>query len=163
MPLKNTSKLWRTWSLALPVHNFLNHLHFFKVGCWYGNLMLPAEYILDLYCVWLSNAAPFCKNYTKVYFNAKHKIFVALFFKKKYPFWPTSNAATNFWNMPWQEVFSDKVTPDIDFIDEAVVQCYVSVVKILFHVLVIYKWSQVNFDLNTYRGLMFCFWDQFCV
>ena len=31
------------------------------------------------------------------------------------------------------EAFSDKFTPDIDFIDEAVVQCYdVSVVKILF-------------------------------
>ena len=28
-------------------------------------------------------------------------------------------------------VFPDKVTPDIDLIDEAVVQCYVPVVKIL--------------------------------
>ena len=27
--------------------------------------------------------------------------------------------------------FPDKVNPDIDFVDEAVVQCYVSVVKIL--------------------------------
>ena len=27
--------------------------------------------------------------------------------------------------------FSDKVNPDIDFVDEAVAQCYVSVVKIL--------------------------------
>ena len=27
--------------------------------------------------------------------------------------------------------FPDKVTPDIDFIDESVVQCYVPVVKIL--------------------------------
>ena len=45
LPLKNTSKLWRTWSLALPVHNFLSHLHFFKVDeimlLKYGNLMLP--------------------------------------------------------------------------------------------------------------------------
>ena len=50
--------------------------------------------------------------------------------------------------------FSDKFTPDIDFIDEAVVQCYdVSVVKILFLVLVIYEQSQVNFHLNTYEGL----------
>ena len=33
-----------------------------------------------------------------------------------------------------------KFTPDTDFIDEAVVQCYdVALVKILFQVLVIYK------------------------
>ena len=36
--------------------------------------------------------------------------------------------------------FPDKFTPDIDFIDEAVVQSYdVPVVKILFLVLVIYE------------------------
>ena len=35
--------------------------------------------------------------------------------------------------------FPDKVTPDIDFTDEAVVQCDVPVVKILLQVLVIYK------------------------
>ena len=29
-------------------------------------------HILDLYCVWLSNAAPFCQNYVKLYFDAKH-------------------------------------------------------------------------------------------
>ena len=29
-------------------------------------------HILDLYCVRLSNAAPFCENYTKLYFDAKH-------------------------------------------------------------------------------------------
>ena len=42
----------------------------------YGQLMLPAGHILDLYfiqyCIWLSNAAPFCENYTKLYFDAKH-------------------------------------------------------------------------------------------
>ena len=27
---------------------------------------------LDLLCVWQSGAAPFCKNYTKLYFDAKH-------------------------------------------------------------------------------------------
>ena len=27
--------------------------------------------------------------------------------------------------------FPDKITPDIDFVDEAAVQCYISVVKIL--------------------------------
>ena len=44
--------------------------------------------------------------------------------------------------------FPDKVTPDIDFTDE-VVQCDVPLVKILSCVLVIYKWSQINFDVNT--------------
>ena len=41
--------------MALPLHNFLSHLHFFRVGeiiLKYGNLMLPAGHILDLYCVW---------------------------------------------------------------------------------------------------------------
>ena len=37
------------------------------------------------------------------------------------------------------EALSDKATGDIAFTDEAVVQCDVSVVKILFYVLVIYK------------------------
>ena len=56
--------------------------------------------------------------------------------------------------------FTDKVIPDIDFTDEAVVQCDVPVVKILLQVLVIYKRSQ-NFDVNTYGGFMYCFWTQF--
>ena len=37
------------------------------------------------------------------------------------------------------EVFPDKVTPDIEFTDDAVVQCFVPVVQILLQVLVIYK------------------------
>ena len=70
----------------------------------YGNLMLPAGHILDLYRVRLLNAAPFCKNYAKLYFNAKHlkkglnrggKIFGALF-SKKCSLWPISNTALNF-------------------------------------------------------------------
>ena len=32
---------------------------------------LPGH-ILDLYCIQLSNAAPFCENYAKLYFDAKH-------------------------------------------------------------------------------------------
>ena len=92
-------------TLALPVHNFWSHLHFFKVG----ELMSKYRYLMLL------------------------------------------------------GAFPDKVTPDIDFIDEAVVQCYVLVVRILFQVLVIYEWPQVNFDVNIYGGLMFCFWTQFCV
>ena len=36
-------------------------------------------------------------------------------------------------------VFPDKVAPNIDFIDEAVFHCYVTVVKILLQVLVIYE------------------------
>ena len=61
--------------MALPAHNFLSYLQFFKVGeikvLKYGDLMLPSG------------------------------------------------------------AFPDKVTPDIDFTDEAVVQCYVPLVKIL--------------------------------
>ena len=68
-------------------------------------------YILDLYCVWLSNVAPFCENYAKIYFDAKHLekrlnrgrgncwglLFKKLlFFQKKCPFWPIWNAALNF-------------------------------------------------------------------
>ena len=51
--------------------------------------------------------------------------------------------------------FLDKVTPDIDFTDDIVVQCDSPVVKILLLVLVIYKWSQINFDVNTYGGSVF--------
>ena len=101
---KNTSKFWRSWSLALQVHNFLSHLHLFKVGeimlLKYGNLMPPAGHILDLYRV-----APFCENYAKLYFNAKHLKrglnreggnFWCPFFKKKCLFWPILNAGLNF-------------------------------------------------------------------
>ena len=55
--------------------------------------------------------------------------------------------------------FPDKVNPDIDFVDEAVVQCYVSVVKILLWLLVIFKWLQVNFDVNTCGGPYVLFLD----
>ena len=48
-----------------------------------------------------------------------------------------------------QGAFLNKVTPNIYFTDEAVVQCDVSVVKILFQVMVIYIWSQIDFDVNT--------------
>ena len=75
--------------MALPVDHFLSHLHFFKVGemmlLKYGNLMLPARHSLDLYRVRLSNVAPFYENYTKLYFDAKHKTFGDLF-SKKVPF-----------------------------------------------------------------------------
>ena len=47
--------------------------------------------------------------------------------------------------------FADKVTADIDFTNEVVVQCDVPDVKTLFYVLVIYKWSQINFGVNTYE------------
>ena len=74
LPLENTSKIWRTWSLALSAHNFLSHLQFFKLSkiivseC--GLLMLPGA-------------------------------------------------------------FPDKVNPNIDFKDKAVVHCDVPVLKIL--------------------------------
>ena len=47
------------------------------------------------------------------------------------------------------QVFPDKI-PVIDFTDKAVVQFDVPVVKIPMQVLVIFKWSQINFDMNTY-------------
>ena len=81
----------------------------------FTNFFPQAWHILDLYCVRLSNAAAFCENYTKLYFDAKHlekrlsrggwggaEIFGALFSKKvpffikKCPFWSISNAALNF-------------------------------------------------------------------
>ena len=90
--------------MALQVHNFLSHLHLFKVGeimlLKYGNLMLAAGHILDLYRI-----APFYENYTKLYFDAKHlkkglnrdrgKFLVPLF-QKKCLFWPILNAGLNF-------------------------------------------------------------------
>ena len=51
--------------------------------------------VLVLYCVWLSNAAPFCENYANLYFDAKHLEkglntrelkFFGPFFHKKVPF-----------------------------------------------------------------------------
>ena len=64
---------------------------------------------LDLFWVWILNASPFCKNYAKFYFDAKHLesglnsdwwIFWAYIFKKC-PFWPIWNAALNFKSRPW--------------------------------------------------------------
>ena len=37
------------------------------------------------------------------------------------PFWAISNAGLNYLNMPSPGAFLDKFTPDIDFLDEAVV------------------------------------------
>ena len=82
-------------------------IYFFKVGeimlLKYGNLMLPAGHILDLYCAWLWNVAPFLKNYAKLYFDAKHLKkglnrvkFLVPFFQKKCSFWPILNTALNF-------------------------------------------------------------------
>ena len=104
---KNTLKLWRTWPLALPVHNILSHLHFFKVGeimLKYGNLILPAGHILDLYCVVYRAMLPFAKiiqsffsfiSMQKDWIGGQVK-FLVPFFQKKCPFWPISNAALIF-------------------------------------------------------------------
>ena len=53
---------------------------------------------LDLLCIQLSNAAPFCKNYAKLYFDAKHleKGLNRGWRNFWGPFWPISNAALNF-------------------------------------------------------------------
>ena len=50
----------------------------------YENSMLPAGHILDLYRVQLANTAPFCENYTTLYFDAKNKIFGVLFSKSAF-------------------------------------------------------------------------------
>ena len=68
------------------------------------NQILP-DPNLDLLCVWQSDAAPFCENYTKLYFHSKHLEkrlntgwwnFYCTFFQKKCPFWPMSDAALIF-------------------------------------------------------------------
>ena len=64
------------------------------------------QVIFYLFCVRLSKAAPFCENYTKLYFDAKHlkmelnrgEIFGPAF-HKKCPFWPIFNTALNFQNI----------------------------------------------------------------
>ena len=48
---------------------------------------------------------------------------------------------SKYWHLMLHGGFPDKVIPNIDFTDEAVLQCYVLVVKILLYVLVIYHWS----------------------
>ena len=37
-----------------------------------GKTLKATGHILDLYCVQLSNTAPFFENYAQIYFNAKH-------------------------------------------------------------------------------------------
>ena len=63
-----------------------------KRGAYTSNILTGHN--LDLYCVLLSNATPFCKNYTKLYFDAEPykrdwiggmKVLVP-FFRKKVPF-----------------------------------------------------------------------------
>ena len=46
-------------------------------------------------------------------------------------------------------IFPDKVTLYSNLTDEAASQCDVPVVKILLKVMLIYKWLQINFDVNT--------------
>ena len=60
----------------------------------------------------------------------KGRIFGALF-SKKVPFFANIERCHKFIEMFWLGAFPDKVTPDIDFIDEVVNQCYVTVVKIV--------------------------------
>ena len=55
---------------------------------------------------------------------------------------------------------SDKVNLDIDFTDVAVVQRDVPIVQIRLLMMVIYKESEISFDVNEY--LTYSFW-KFCV
>ena len=75
-----TTKTWRTWSLALSVHNFLSHLHFFKIGeimlLKYENLMPPAGHIRPILRSTIERCPLLRKlyngeNYAKLYFNEK--------------------------------------------------------------------------------------------
>ena len=69
-------------------------------------------------------------------------------------FWVMDKIMSKYGHLMLPGAFPDKVTLNIDFIDEAVIQCYdVPVVKILLQVLVISEWPQVNFDVNTYGPL----------
>ena len=74
------------WSLENSADSYL---------CFRFVLLHSAGQILDLYCIWLSNAAPFCKNYAKLYFGPKRfemglngvvVEFLGPFFHKNVPF-----------------------------------------------------------------------------
>ena len=122
-----TRKIWylllRDYWLILPKFNFWkgtrhglhSTLRFFLIFPNSRQVIYQAGHILDLCCVWLFNTAPFCENYTKVYFDAKLlekglnraawggdggwlKFLVSNFpfFIKKSPFWPISGHALNF-------------------------------------------------------------------
>ena len=74
------------WSLENSADSYL---------CFRFVLLHSAGQILDLYCIWLSNAAPFCKNYAKLYFDPKRfemglngvvVEFLGPFFHKNVPF-----------------------------------------------------------------------------
>ena len=51
----------------------------------YGNLILPAGHILDLYRVRISNANPFAKIIQR-FISMQNKKFLVAFFQKKVPF-----------------------------------------------------------------------------
>ena len=78
--LKKTSKLWRAWSLAQLVHNVFSYLHFLQSG-WDNVVKIWAfdatsrvyssPILRSIPCL-ISNAAPFCENYTRLYFDVKH-------------------------------------------------------------------------------------------
>ena len=73
-----------------------------------------------------------------------------------------NNSMRKIWTFDATGAFPYTTTPDIDFTDEAVVQCDVSVIKVLSSLIVIYKWPQTNFDVNTSctvsgPGFAYCF------
>ena len=55
---------------------------------------------IDLLCIRQSDAASFCENYAKLYFDAKplEKISNSAWSNFWCPFWPISDAALFFWN-----------------------------------------------------------------
>ena len=56
--------------LEISKYNFNNRDHV-KMRAALKETNWDQRHILDLCCVRLSNAAPFCKNYAKLYFDAK--------------------------------------------------------------------------------------------
>ena len=78
-PLKNTSKLWTTWSLALLAQNIYSRLIFFKVGkimvSKYGYSMLPGVFLDIESCPWYwfhrwSNSSVICSVVKKTFVEA---------------------------------------------------------------------------------------------
>ena len=81
-----------------------------KVNCFLVVALQHSGPYLHLLCVRQSDAAPFCENYAKLYFDAKQlenrlniggcKTFVA-FFLKKCTFWAISDATLIFLRRSW--------------------------------------------------------------
>ena len=93
----NNSKLWRTWSLALLVHNFFIHLNFFAVGemlLKYGHFDTSRVYYRPILRSILRLTIERCSLFPKLYkvlfwckgLNRRNEVFIWCSFFKKLPF-----------------------------------------------------------------------------